>query len=69
MPIGPGKYDHLCTLVREAAQAEGAIVLLLGGPAGAGFSVQAPLEVQLKLPEILETIARQIRADLQDGPA
>jgi len=42
MPDGPGKYDDLCTLVRERAGADGAIVIVFGGTLGSGVSVQMP---------------------------
>ena len=62
MPVGPGKYDDLCTYVREKSNAAGAIVLIIGGDKGQGFSVQVanPLIIA-KLPEMLETMAREIR--------
>jgi hypothetical protein len=63
MPVGPGKYDDLCTLVIEKAEAHGAIVLVFGGNRGSGFSVQAPVEVLNELPNILRTVADQIELD------
>ena len=60
MPVGPGKYDDVCTLVREKYHADGAIVCVLAGDLGSGFSVQAPLDIQLRLPEILREIANGI---------
>jgi hypothetical protein len=64
MPIGPGKYDALCTDVRERSQAQGAIVIILNGEHGSGFAVQADAAATLALPRLLENLARQIRADL-----
>lgn len=61
--LGAGKYDELCTYVREHAQAQGAIVLVIGGTKGSGFSVQADLETTLKVPGILRLLAAQIEAD------
>jgi len=61
MPLGPGKYDHLCTLVRERAKARGAIVIVIDGERGDGVSVQADIVATLKLPEMLEKIAQDIR--------
>jgi hypothetical protein len=59
----PGKYDDLCTHVREQACADGAVVVIFGGKFGSGFSVQvgdrAP-NLARKLPEILRAMARQI---------
>lgn len=65
MALGPGKFDDLCTLVREQANADGAIVIVIGGPSGDGFSCQADIETTLRLPDMLENIAQQIR---ESGP-
>jgi hypothetical protein len=64
--IGPGKYDDLCTLVRQRAgigreDGGGVIVIVLGGKRGNGFSCQADLMTTLTLPDLLEDIARQMR--------
>jgi hypothetical protein len=40
MPSGPGKYDDLCTQVRDAADARVAFVLIIGGDSGSGFALQ-----------------------------
>jgi hypothetical protein len=63
MPLGPGKYDALCTHVREQTKARGVLLIVIDGDQGAGFSCQADLEVTLTLPDLLEFLARQIRAD------
>lgn len=65
MAFGPGKYDDLCTEVREKAQAKGTLVIILNGNKGSGFSCQAELDVTLRLPAMLEHIAKQIR---ESGP-
>ncbi|HVG50926.1 MAG TPA: hypothetical protein VM867_04760 [Xanthobacteraceae bacterium] len=65
MPIGPGKYDDLCTLAREQAGVRdkgGVILIVIGGRDGAGFSCQADLPTTMSLPKILEHVAAQIRA-------
>ncbi len=68
MATGPGKYDDLCTVVRESANAAGAIVIVLGGDQGSGFAVQTTdIAAQLKLPDLLESMARQIRLDRAAG--
>lgn len=67
MPLGPGKFDPVATQVREQTGAEGVVLLVLGAPAGSGFSVQGPLELTLMLPDILENLAREIRASFQAG--
>lgn len=65
MPIGPGKYDDICSFVRKAVgigdDGGGVIVIVFGGTRGNGFSCQADLLTTLALPEVLEDVARQIR--------
>lgn len=65
MAFGPGKYDDLCTYAREAAKAQGVVLIVTDGERGSGFSVQGPLEVHMALPELLEQAALQIRASWQ----
>ncbi len=66
--IGPGKYDDLCTEAREKSGAVAVIMIMLGGRHGSGFSVQAPLDVQVGLPQILRTVADQIEKDMKQWP-
>lgn len=64
MAVGPGKYDDLCTLVMEKTKARAAIVIVIGGEHGEGFSVQTgDLRVMAFLPEIIEQVAASIRSD------
>jgi hypothetical protein len=65
MGIGAGKYDDLCTHVREQAHAEGALVIVFDGDKGSGFSCQAPIEYMHKIPAILEETIRQMRNDMK----
>lgn len=60
MALGPGKYDDLCSHIRGIAEAEGAIVFIVNGTRGSGFSAQLSLDLTLRLPEILRDLARQI---------
>lgn len=62
--LGPGKYDDLCTMVRESAAARAAIVIIIDGDKGHGFSMQAPLGVTLAVADVLEQVARQIRTQV-----
>lgn len=64
MPIGPGKYDDLCTHVREKAKAEGAAVIIFNGSEGSGFSVQASMRFHLVISVVLEAMACDIRKGL-----
>jgi hypothetical protein len=61
--LGPGKYDDLCTHVREQAHADGVVLIIANGARGSGFSVQAPIDVHAALPAVLESLAESIRAD------
>ena len=62
--IGPGKYDTFCTFVRERTKARATIVIVVDGHLGSGFSCQATDPKTLEgLPEALEHIAWQMRAD------
>jgi hypothetical protein len=66
MTLGPGRYDDLCTYVREQAgviNEGGVIVIVLGGERGDGFSCQADAPTTLTLPHILQRIADEIRDD------
>jgi hypothetical protein len=64
MTIGPGRYDEICTIVREDTSADLAIVIIVGGKNGDGFSCQTidPMIME-RIPEMLETVAEQIRKD------
>ncbi len=66
MTWGPGKYDELCSLVREkaginAGEGGGVVVIVLGGNKGNGFSCQADPLMTMMLPEILERVVMDMR--------
>jgi hypothetical protein len=68
MTIGAGKYDDLCEFVAQQAgikdgRAGAAIVIILNGNKGHGFSCACDPRVLEILPESLETVARDLRAD------
>jgi hypothetical protein len=60
MPKGPGKYDDLCSLVRERSGGE-VIVIVIGGDKGSGFSFQGEEATLEKLPKVLERVAELMR--------
>lgn len=65
MPLGPGKYDDLCTHVRNASEAKVAIVAVVSGNRGTGFSMQAHASVNpLEVAKLLETMAANIRQSM-----
>ena len=67
MPMGPGKYDPYVTDIREKTGAYGVVLIVLGGEHGNGFSVQADGDTTLRLPELLEQMAADIRASFDQG--
>lgn len=73
MAIGPGKYDDLCTLVREELKKRGivahAVMLIVTGshPSESGFSIQATLPQTLLLPKMLRYMATSIESDHKEG--
>jgi hypothetical protein len=64
MALGPGKYDAILTKAREQAKAESGVLIILGGAAGDGFSIQGTAEVIATLPVVLRMIANDIEKDL-----
>ena len=66
MPLGPGKYDELATLVRVVADADGVVLIVLGGCEGSGFSVQGPPEVLGELPALLRLVADGIEQNIRE---
>jgi hypothetical protein len=62
--IGPGRYDDICTQAREAAQADGVILVVIRGKHGMGFSAQVTNSQWFKhLPTILRGVADQMEKD------
>jgi hypothetical protein len=61
MALGPGKYDRACSEARKRTGAHTVVLIVVGGVAGNGFSVQShdPL-VQTRLPSVLREIADDI---------
>jgi hypothetical protein len=67
MAFGPGKYDYIATEARKLAglgpeDGGGAIVIIVGGNKGNGFACQTDAATLLTLPDMLEFMAKQIRA-------
>jgi hypothetical protein len=60
MALGPGKYDDVCTELRQKTAAEGVIVIVLNGTKGSGFSAQLPLLTQFEIARLLRSVADQI---------
>ena len=66
MPLGPGKYDDLCTDVRKKANAEGVVLIILHGNQGNGFSVQATVPITLTLAKLLRDTADVIQDSIKE---
>jgi hypothetical protein len=63
MAIGPGKYDKACTAARESTKASAAVLIVIGGEHGHGFSAQfSDPRIAHGLPLLLRQVAEQIEA-------
>lgn len=60
MALGGGKYADLCEYVMQQSKAGGAIVIVVSGNKGSGFSCQLTLEGMATMPEMLRWIADEI---------
>lgn len=71
MAIGPGKYDDLCTYVAEktgvTSRGGAAFIIVINGDKGSGFSSIGDLWTMMRVPDVLESMAKQIREDLAKG--
>lgn len=61
--IGPGKYDNLTTEIRRLTDANGAVLIILDGRIGSGFSAQVEPEAAERMPAILRQVADQMEED------
>jgi hypothetical protein len=66
MPHGPGKYDAACTQARESTKATAVLLIVFNGEHGNGFSLQGDLLTLVNVPEILENVAADIRAEREE---
>lgn len=64
---GGGKYDDEATAARDAAGAEGVVLIVYNGREGSGFSVQLPQAVLFALPSVLRQMADHVEEDLVRG--
>jgi hypothetical protein len=63
MPHGPGKYDNIATMVRNATDAEAVVLCVFGGSLGTGVSVKCEGRYLPHLPGVLQEIARRLEKD------
>ncbi|MFM0718116.1 hypothetical protein PQQ53_34705 [Paraburkholderia strydomiana] len=64
-----GLFDAACNTVRDMTQARCAVVIVVDGAAGSGYSVIGPLDAQVFPPDILQQIADALRGQLVCGPS
>lgn len=66
MPQGDtaGLFDTACNHVRHMTQARCAVVIVIDGESGSGYSVVGPLDAQVLLPDILQKMADTLRRQL-----
>lgn len=65
MAVGPGKYDRVCTELREAMGADAVVVIILNGKRGTGFSMQASPQAARAMPDLLEVVVKGMRDDIK----
>jgi hypothetical protein len=66
MALGPGNYDDVVTELRRRFNADGVMLVVVGGDRGYGSSVQMSAEDLLALPIFLEGMAQELRRDIRD---
>ena len=64
MPKRNGEYDEEANELQRGLDADGVIVMVVGGERGNGVSICADLNTMMLLPELLRTIADQVEADI-----
>lgn len=62
---GPGKYDNECASVIESTQAAMALVIVIGGNKGHGFSVKAESSIGETLIKNIPATLRRIADDIE----
>lgn len=68
MADGPGKYDDLCSYVREQSKGTITMVVVVDGVRGTGFSVQVYAPSSLELADSLDQqadVLRKVAASMQ----
>jgi hypothetical protein len=63
--LGAGKYDDICSEIRNKTNAVGTILIVVNGNRGSGFSCQMPYEELAKLPDVLIDVAESIKQDIK----
>jgi hypothetical protein len=63
--LGPGRYDALCTLARARAKARAALLIVIGGEHGDGFSAQLSREDMATVVRVLREVAATLEEDIR----
>ena len=63
MPRGGGKYDVEASALRAVTDADGVIIVVLGGNRGSGFSLQILPEHLGAVVTVLEQVVRELRKE------
>ena len=67
MAIGPGKYDIECETALKETGGKMTLLVVVDGKKGSGFSASTTqIDYMMHVPDMLETVARQIRADMMN---
>jgi altronate dehydratase len=61
--FGEGRYDDLVADARAKAKAQGALLIILGGSQGSGFSAMVPPLAMAQIPAVLRQMADEIERD------
>lgn len=64
--LGPGKYGPEAEQAYKATGADGVLLIVIGGPRGSGFSVQASEGICRVIPEILRDVADSISKSMAE---
>jgi len=65
--FGPGKYDDLCTLVRERSGGKAVIICIFDGDQGTGMSAQFDLKEDPTLIFTVPLVLRQAADRIEEG--
>lgn len=63
--IGKGRYDDELTGFIRRTKAQGAVLIVIGGRLGDGFSMKVDERFKEVAPSLLEMLAKAIRNDIQ----
>lgn len=69
MAMDASKYDQLCARVRAETQASAVVLIVVGGPSGSGYSIQAleTLTENSEFPREVPRLLREMADHLEGG--